>query len=489
MTGTLVALQTQGGGLESLCQEETLSKSLVTAQNPMVDAKRLEEIERQVRDIETLARAEPSGTPPAFVRNCFDKKRGILKFLWDLATDSVRSRAEYFKLQGRYREVTQDNQGAHEAYRQALELDPSDFQASFKAYVTYLPIAIDKVVAARSQADIANLEKTVLENTDRLLVGVFRNPNTPRDLRAQAYLARAKLLQAMQREAEAVGDWKKALEADPKNFAALTQLAGFFRARNRHTEAQLYLEKLADHPSSTEAVYIDLIEYQLEREDFAGALRNAKKALRRFSQSQEVRTLMAQALAEVGRLPEAEKIANSLPASERSPRTRRLMAAIHQKKADLAFHKGRTSAALKEWELALEANPQDDLLRLRIVRMLYEHYRDNHFQPASAAHADMDYALKVLMPATTIAAPKPEVLRMHVSLVAQSSNPGQGDAACDKYKQVAGSFNESDLVMECVAIYKAAGKKGQARQAIEKALQNPRLKPSYGQLAEALTRL
>lgn len=473
------------------CDSEKIRKELNAAKDPLSDEIRFREMDRIVQEMTLLKNQTASSEAPSgFIRNCFQRKNEAMVAHIGYASGSTQAKFDFHFIVGQYFSVTGHAKDAFDHFSRAAQIKPEDYSSQVKSYELWSRMFSEKLdVMLRSKQNISQKElDEMLSEMNRILGPLLQNPKAPVPYKVAVYAQRAEYMKILNRAPEAVADWKNILSISPSDPKALEELANFELGRNRRADARKYLEKLAPLKPTNAAVQKQLIELQLDSESYGEALTTASQAAKKIPGDLEIRALLAQALAENGRLADAEALhKKTAAAAPKNALVRRASATLHTLKADGWLNEKLPGKALAEYQAALALNPADRKLRMKMATLLFKQRQAANFQPAQASRQDMDQARKLMDPVVDEKFVEPATLEMYVNVSAHSSDLAAGAKACDRYKADFGSFGTVGLVIDCAGAYKAASKPETARRTLEDALADPRFKGTTSRIAGALS--
>lgn len=474
----------------AFCEVSFLDKERASSTGVHTDDIRMHEMNRIYGEIGALQQEMRTNreVPAGFFKNCLARKHESFNNHLRLCTNSAAAKFDFHMIVARYFELQGRTKDALDHFARASEIDPKDYTAPYKAYAKFMELK-------NAQFDIA--EKTPGSITDREINEVFTkgnawlakiadNPKAPPELKTEVYEIRARGLEAVGRKAEAMSDWKHMLEVDPNNVGALRKVAQFELARGRRAEARKYLEKLAPLAAGNAALQKELIEVQLEAEDFAAALKTAERASSKL-EDVELKAYKARALAGLERLDEATPLSKSLMKTySKNKAVRQTQAFIHVQYGEKWMKEDMPGKALAEFNSALNLDPDNKKLRKRMATLIFEQREAAGMKPGEATRKDLDQTVKLLRPLLNDTFVEQRTVEVFIHASAHSSEAKAGVPGCSRYKDDFGSFPVIALVLECASIYREAGDKESARKILEEALEDSRFKGTTSQIASAL---
>lgn len=478
----------------AFCDMGQVSREQETAKAKLSDETRFHEMERLYNEIGVLMNAsrKVGAVPAGFIKNCLDKKKDAFKIHGASCGPTAVGKFPYHFIIGKYLEQQGNTKEAFDHFARASQADPKDYTAPYRAYQLLVDLQSQRLAMAEknpgglTQRDVDDAVKEI----NGYLTKIIENPKAPASLRIDVFQTRARSLELMGREAAAVTDWKNVLDLDPKNTMALGRLAAFELFRGRKAEARKYLELLAPAAMKNPDLQKNLIEIQLDAEDFGSALKTAESAHAKMPQDTEITALYARALGANEQLKEAAKLsAESLKANPKSKIVKQSAAYLHLLQGEKWAADKLPGQALSEFQEALALDPADMKLRTRMAILIFEQRQAMGFKPDAPTKIDLDQTVKLLEPLLKKDYIEQRTVEVMVSAAAKSNKPAAGAPACERYTQDFGSYPTIGLVLDCALNYKAASQMPKARKTLEDALGDSRFRGKTNSIASALTSL
>lgn len=478
----------------TFCEASILTREAEQAKSNLPDGSRLHEMERNFNEIVLLRREATTNkqVPYGFLKNCLEKKQEVFRTHVVTAGGNVKGKAAYSMLMGRYYEAFNQTKDAFDRYVDAMQRDVSDYVAPYNAYRMWIQMQTYRFAMIRQASGTAPQKEidSILTETNRFLVPVINNPRAPVAMKIEAFEVRARILDELNRTAEATSDWRQILTLDPKNVAVLKKLADFEFQRGRSGEAAKLLERLVALEPKNLTAQRDLATLQLEADDPTAAEKTAEAALKAFPGDVELTALRAQALAEMGELKAGQALIEQ--AYGKSPKNRVVLKAkafIHIAVGDSFVEQKLPGNALVEYKKGLELESKSPKIRTKMGILLHSYRAGLNFKPDEASRLDMNQAAEFLEPLMSNDYVDQKAVEALIGAAAHSAKPARGRKGCERYKDEFGSFSALSLVLDCATIYKSAGLSEKARKTLEDALADTRFRGNTSKITGALTNL
>jgi len=428
--------------------------------------------------------------PPAYLRNCLDRKKKLMALNLDRSSPMLKASFRMLVLLGQIEEFTGRKEQALLRYRAALAREKLHFPTLRRAYDLWTAKQLEDFI----QADIRQLDNKKLnefiEQSNDFAGPILSAPDAPKELKISVLEVRAGLLQQFQREPEAMKDYARVLDVDPNHKRSLRRLAEFERTRNRPAEMRKYLERLAPLDRKDLAVQLNLLALEYRDEDAQALLTSSQAIEKVHPGNAEVRAYRGYALYKMGRGTEGEKLVReALKKDPKNKVARSALSSLHRDRAEKLKEAGQPGGALAEFAEALKLNPDDLKLRERMALFIYDFRKGESFQPADVTMKDLDRALDLLDPIVKQDYVNQGTIQVYVASAARSSSPRRGSPLCERYERDYGSAPDVEFVLDCVSCHRDASKDAKARSLLEASLKMPKYKAGNDRLFDALKKL
>ena len=450
----------------------------------MAEDVRMANMERILSDLtkvsEELAHPKHDNVTPSFLDKCRNNKQLSFNALVNNASATSRDQANFQMMVATFiDEQTQHTElnisAAIKSYLSAADKDPRRYEALNRAFELWWESQQSKLADAAKNVDVSGSKKSsekllnqsemLLRESSRYIDPILKNTSAPRELKARLLARRAVWLSLASRDVEASAEWKKVLEYDPNDPAALHELALYNRTRGLNKEARAYTEKLAGLKPDLLFVQKELLMYQIEDEDYKGALQTVQTAKKAAPTDLSLYSFEAVALVGSGQMDRGVALMKKVVAKNpKEPSVARNRALVLRMQGDTYMQNDQPGLALQAFHQALALNPKDFLMTMKITEVYFRYHENHGFKPEVAVKKDMDEILHLLDPFESDKEFRESQQSLQIRAYARSTAPKRGVRACDRYLAENAASVSSTIVGACVAIYNSAGMKARANE-------------------------